>query len=169
MIISLIVAASENMVIGVGGALPWHLPDDLAYFKEKTTGHPVIMGRKTFESIGRALLGRLNIIITKNPAFVAEDPAVRIVHSLEEALEAAQAVQPSEAFVIGGGEIYKEAISKADRIYLTLVHTEIDGDTFFPDISSLFWREVSRAKHPADARHPYAFDFVVLEKRILIA
>ncbi len=179
MILSLIAAVSENNVIGREGKLPWHLPDDLQYFRTVTEGKPVIMGRKTFESIGRVLPGRKNIVITKSRVLPArrslgeggslESRDLFIVHSLQEAIDLAAKEKPDEAFIIGGGEIFKAAIKQAQRIYLTLVHTEIDGDVFFPDVSSIFWREVSRVDHSQDERHAYPFTFLVYEKRTLIA
>jgi dihydrofolate reductase len=157
--ISLIVAASENNVIGRDGGLPWNLPDDLQYFKDTTKGHPILMGRKNFESIGRPLPHRRNIIITRQADYKAE--GCDVVGSLEEAITLAG--DDPEIFVIGGGEIYKQVMDIADRIYLTRVHAEIDGDVFFPELGKE-WREVSSKFHEANARHAYAFTFLVLEK-----
>lgn len=122
--------AGKNRVIGKKGGLPWYIPEELKRFKEITMGHPIIMGRKTYESIGKALPGRTNIIITSSPNYTAQGCIV--VHSLDEALQRARA---DEVFIIGGGEIYKQALPKADKLYLTKIDTEIEGDTFFPDYS----------------------------------
>lgn len=168
MIVSLVVAASENNVIGVKGKLPWHLPDDLKFFKDVTTGHPVIMGRKTFESMGKALPHRLNIVISRTPSYYAK--GTEVVHSLTEALEEARVHLPpekreSEVFVIGGGEVFLQAMGKANRIYMTRVHTTIEGgDAFFPGIDPKVWKEVSKKEHPKDEKHEYGFTFLVYEK-----
>ena len=159
--ISLIVAASSNGVIGVDGDLPWRLPDDLKRFKALTTGKPVIMGRKTWDSIGRPLPNRQNIVITRNPAFEAE--GCDIVATPEQAIAAAG--DSDELMIIGGGAIYAIFLDKATRIYLTRVHTEIDGDTFFPGPDPEVWVEVSSTAHPADERHSAAFDFIDYVRR----
>lgn len=133
--ISIIVAvAGEKRVIGIKGGLPWYIPEELKRFKEITMGHPIIMGRKTHESIGKALSGRTNIVITSNPNYAASECIV--VHSLDEAIKVAQG-QPGneEIFIIGGGEIYKQALPEADKLYLTQIDKEIKGDVFFPDYS----------------------------------
>ena len=157
--ISLIVAVSKNGVIGKNGKLPWHLPSELANFKHLTMGHPVIMGRKTFESIGKPLPGRRNIIVTRDKGYQAENCIV--AHSLEEALATAQAAD--EIFIIGGQSLFEEALSKADKIYLTKVDAQVDGDTFF-NLDLGGWQETSSQHHPADARNQYAYDFTVLER-----
>ena len=159
--ISLIVAASSNGVIGVDGDLPWRLPDDLKRFTALTTGKPVIMGRKTWESIGRPLPHRQNIVITRNPAFDAE--GCDIVATPEQAIAAAD--DSDELMIIGGGAIYSIFLDKATRIYLTRVHTEIDGDTFFADPDTQVWIEEARTSHPADERHSVAFDFIDYTRR----
>ena len=160
--ISLIAAASENNVIGRDCGLPWSLPDDLRYFKEKTLGHPVITGRKNYASIGRPLPGRTNIIVTRDAHFSAE--GCRVVHSLEDAVEVAKQEDPEEIFVMGGGEIYALALPMADRVYLTRVHAEIDGDTYFPELDSEQWAEVSTEEHVADDRHAYDFTILVYDR-----
>ncbi|TXH08233.1 MAG: dihydrofolate reductase [Candidatus Moraniibacteriota bacterium] len=134
--ISLIAALSENRVIGNRGAIPWHLKDDFRRFKERTTGHVIIMGRKTYESIGRPLPGRTNIVITRDTG--RDIPGCIVVDSLAEALAKARAIESKEIFVIGGGQIYAEALALADRLYLTLVHAIMDGDAFFPEYSHIF-------------------------------
>ena len=160
MIVSLIAAAAENGVIGNKGMLPWHLPDDLKHFKDLTKGHAVIMGRKTFESIGRPLPDRQNIVITRNKDFRVD--GAEIVSSFEESLKKAKG---EEVFVIGGGEIYRESMAKADKIYLTRVFAPVDGDAFFPEIDPKVWNEVSMEEHKKDEKHAYPFAFTVLERR----
>ena len=161
MIISIIVAMARNRVIGKNNRLPWHLPADLKHFKETTMGHPIIMGRKTYESIGRPLPGRTNIVVTRNPEFRAE--GCTVVHSLEEALRAAE--EAEEVFVIGGATLYREALPIANRIYLTLVEADIEGDTLFPEIDSDSWEEVHCETHPSDERNPYAYSFIELKRK----
>ncbi|WP_151087982.1 dihydrofolate reductase [Hymenobacter baengnokdamensis] len=164
--VSLIVAAAENGVIGRQGQLPWQLPDDLRHFKALTMGHPIVLGRRTFESIGRALPGRTNIVVTSQSAWPA--PAgVLLAHSLPEALALA-AAQPGgeEVCVIGGGEIYRQALPAADVVHLTEVHTSIpDGDAFFAPLSPTEWREETRERHAPDDKHAVAYSFVTLRRR----
>ncbi|MBI2337646.1 dihydrofolate reductase [Candidatus Daviesbacteria bacterium] len=133
--ISIIVAvAGKKRVIGTKGGMPWYIPEELKRFKSITMGHPIIMGRKTFESIGKVLPGRTNIVITRDENFSAD--GVIVTHSLDEALQIAQSAPGNnEIFIIGGGEIYKEALPKTDKLYLTIIDNEIEGDTFFPDYS----------------------------------
>ncbi|WP_373513388.1 dihydrofolate reductase [Persicitalea sp.] len=160
--ISLIVAAAENGVIGRDNRLLWRLSDDLKRFKRLTIGHPIIMGRKTYDSIGKPLPGRTSIVITRSQDFSAE--GVLVGHSLEEAIEEAKTLGAEEIFIIGGGEIYKEALARklANKIYLTRVQTKIDGDTYFI-IPNLFdWEIIENDLHPADERHDYPFQFVDL-------
>lgn len=160
-IVSLIAAVSENGVIGSGGKLPWRLPDELARFKRITNGHAVIMGRRTWESLGRALPGRLNIVISRRPDF--EAPGAVACRSLQEALR--RAADDEEVFVIGGAALFAEAYPIAERFYLTKVHGEVPGDTFFPPWQPEDWIEVSREEHPKDERHPYAFTFLQYRRR----
>lgn len=161
--ISAIVAVAKNGVIGKAGSLPWYIPADLARFKEITMGHPIIMGRKTFESIGRALPGRYNIVITHDEGYRAE--GCRVVGSLKEAVEKAKKSEGSEEiFIIGGEQIYKEAMPLLDRIYLTKVEATVDGDKFFKFDPSE-WKQVSTEKHPADKKNQYDFEFTVLESK----
>lgn len=157
--ISLIVAVAENGVIGRDGDLPWRIAADLKFFKETTTGHPIVMGRKTHQSIGRALPGRTNIVITRDPDFAGDD--IVVVGDLEAALAAAG--DAGEVMVIGGAQIYELALPRADRVYLTEVHIAADGDTRFPDLDRGLWRETARVDHPADGGTP-AFSFVTLER-----
>lgn len=159
--ISLIAAMAENRVIGVNNALPWRLPADLRHFRQLTTGHHVIMGRRNYESIGKPLPERTNIVITRNPAYHA--PGCRVKHSLADALR--DSGDDPEVFVIGGAEIYRQAIEHADRIYLTLVHADIRGDTFFPEFDMREWRETSRTRHEADEKNPHAYSFMTYDRR----
>lgn len=134
--ISLIAALSENRVIGKGGKIPWHFSNDFRRFKERTLGHPIIMGRRTHESIGRPLPGRENIVITRDTG--REMPGCTVVPSLDAAVARAREIESREIFIIGGGQIYTEALPQADRLYLTLIHAIIGGDTFFPEYSQSF-------------------------------
>ena len=158
MIISLIVAAATNNAIGNNNQLLWKLPNDLKFFKNATWANAIVMGRKTFESLGnKPLPGRLNIVITRQQDWKAE--GVSVVHSFDDAVIFAQSHQYKELFVAGGGELYKETITKADKIYLTRVHTEISGDTFFPEIDSNKWQMHTDLEFAADDRHAYAYSF----------
>lgn len=162
--ISLIAAMTKNRVIGKDNDLPWKLPDDMKYFQQTTKGHVVIMGRKNYDSLPpsfKPLPNRTNVILTRQQGYQADD--CEVFGNLKEALEFAKSQGEEEVFVIGGGQVYKEAIAKGDRIYLTEIHTEIEGDVYFPEMDAS-WTEVSRAHHLADDRHKYAFDFVVYEK-----
>jgi dihydrofolate reductase len=161
MIRSLVVARSRNGVIGRDNKLPWRLPADLAYFKRVTLGHAVIMGRRTWESIGRPLAGRHNIVVTRDRNYRAEGATV--VGSLDEAWSAAGDVE--EAFVIGGTSLFSEALPLADRIHLTEVEADVEGDTWFPAFDRSQWQEREVARQPRDERHEYPFRIVVLERR----
>lgn len=158
--ISLIVAASANGVIGARGELPWHLPDDFAHFKAVTMGKPIVMGRKTWESIGRALPGRSNIVVTRQAGYEAEGAVV--VDSIEAALSVEEA---AEFMIIGGGQLYAELLPRADRVYLTHVDTELDGDTFFAPLDDRDWELVSAEPHAADDRHAHAFEIRQYDRR----
>lgn len=166
--ISLIVAAAENGVIGKDNQLLWRLPDDLKRFKHLTFGHPIIMGRKTYESIGKPLPGRTSIVITRSSGYEVE--GVLVVDSLEKAIDMARQQEANEAFVIGGGEIYREALVKKliNKVYLTRVQTEIEGDTFFQIPNQDEWSITSQENHPADERHKYAFQFVDLTRKVTL-
>lgn len=164
MLLSIIVAVSENQVIGSDNQLSWHLPVDLQYFKSITTGHPIIMGRKTYESIGKPLPRRVNIVITRDAGYKAE--GVQIVHSLDEAVTFCRQSAFDDVFIIGGDSIYQQALHLADKIYLTRVHAVIHhGDAFFPDLSDREWHLVSSAPLPADEKNEFACTFEVYEKR----
>ena len=160
MIISLIAAMGKNKVIGNKGKLPWNLPADMKYFRDKTRGKPVIMGRKTHESIGKPLPKRLNIIVTHDNEYKAEGCVV--VHSADEALKAAGNVE--EVMIIGGSQIYKEFLPKANRLYLTKIDSEFEGDTYFPEYKIEEWKEVSYEEHEKDAENQYDYRFVVLDR-----
>ncbi len=162
MTLSLIVAAAENGVIGRDNDLPWSLPDDMQFFRETTKGKTVITGRKNHEAMGRLLPGRRTIIITRQPDYVVE--GAEVVHSLEEALEGIGETD-DEIFVIGGGEVYRQALPKADRVYLTRIHAAIDGDVTFPDLPEGEWKCVSEEHHPVDDRHAHSFTFQVFERK----
>ncbi len=159
--ISLILAMDRNRVIGAGGDLPWRLPDDMKYFKARTMGKPIIMGRKTYETIGKPLPGRQNIVITRQREYQA--PGCTVVHSPQEALSAAGSAP--EVMITGGAEIYRRFLPQADRIYLTLIDASLEGDTFFPELAPGEWQTIWEERHDADARNPYAYRFLVLERR----
>lgn len=162
MIISIIVAAAKGGVIGKTNALPWYLPAEMAYFKQKTMGHPIIMGRKTHESIGRSLPGRYNLVITRNKKYIAE--GCEVANSLKQALEKARNSPGSdEVFIIGGAEIYKQALPKADRIYLTKVNAEIDGDKFF-NFDEAEWKQTFSEKHQKDEKNKYDYEFTTWQR-----
>ena len=157
--LSLVVAMARNRVIGAGGRLPWHLPADLKRFKEITMGRPVIMGRKTFESIGKPLPGRVNIVVTRRRGWSA--PGCRAAGTLEEAIAAAGA---GEVFVIGGGELYAAALPRADRLYVTEVDAEVPGDTHFPEVDLSRWRLVEETVREPDEKNAYRCRFRVYER-----
>lgn len=162
MIISILVAADENNAIGKDGDLPWKLSADLKYFKKLTTGHHIIMGRKTYESIGRPLPNRTNIVVTRNKELELDD--VWLTHSIEDAIDLAMSRGENEVFIIGGGTIYRQSIDKALRIYLTRVHTKIENaDTFFPKMDTQKWKVISTESHSADEKNQYDMTFEVYE------
>jgi len=150
----IVVAMTENNVIGQNGKMPWHLPADLAHFKKLTLGHAIIMGRRTWESIGGPLPDRENIVVTRQPHYVAS--GARTVHSLEEGTKG---IDNWRVFVIGGGEIYVEAISNASHLHVTMIHTTMDGDTFFPKIDEKTWTCQSSRKRPRDEKNQYDLTF----------
>ena len=150
----------RNRLIGAENRLPWHLPADLRHFKQVTMGKPVLMGRKTFKSLGRPLPGRHNIIITREPGFVAE--GCTVVHSVDEALAAGS--RNPEVMVIGGASFYAQLLPRCQRMYFTLVDGEFEGDTFFPTYDVTHWREVERRNFEADEENPFRYSFVVLER-----
>lgn len=160
--LSLIVAAGERNEIGKGGRMPWHLPADLKHFKKITLGKPVIMGRRTHESIGKALPGRQNIVVTRNTAYTAE--GCDIAHSLKEALHLAG--NAAEVMVIGGATLYGEALPLTDRIYLTRVAGQFEADTFFPHLDEGEWLELNKVHREPDERNGYACDFILLKRNL---
>jgi dihydrofolate reductase len=151
---------ARNRVIGRDGKLPWHLSDDLKRFRALTMGHHIVMGRKTWESVGRPLPGRTSVVVTRNPSYSA--PGAVVVASVPAAMTVAAA--DSEAFLIGGGEIYRAAIQSVDRIYLTQIDADYLGDTFFPELNLEEWQQISREHHPAENDLP-AWDFAIYDRR----
>ncbi len=165
--LALIAAVAENGCIGVNNKLPWYLPEDLKYFKAVTSGKPVIMGRATFDSLGRPLPNRTNIVITRNAGFSAPE-GIRVVHSLDEAIKVAEAVAHingnEEIVVMGGAQIYGQALPRADRLYLTEVKKKVEGDAFFPDWEKSLWQEVTRQDHHYEPAQ-LDYSFVVYARR----
>jgi dihydrofolate reductase len=162
--VAIIAALARNRVIGRGNRLPWHLPDDLRHFKRLTLGHPIVMGRRTWESLPGLLPDRTHFVVTRDPGYRAAGAVV--VHSLDAALAAAGG---DEAFVVGGAELYALALPRAARLYLTLVDAEVEGDVFFPPVDPAQWREVAREPHAADERHAYPFAFVTMERAVSLS
>ncbi len=163
MITSQIVAVSLNNAIGKDNGLPWHMPTDMAYFKNKTWGHYIVTGRRNYEAEGKALPGRVNIVLTRNPDYQIFDGVV--INELEEAINLAREEGESELFIVGGAEIYKLAMPLTDRIYLTRIHAEVDGDTLYPELDMNTWKEVSIECRKADETNPYDYDFIVYERQ----
>ncbi len=164
---SLIVAMAENRTIGLDGGMPWHLSKDLQYFKQVTMGAPIIMGRKTYQSIGRALPGRTNIVITRDPNFLAD--GVDVVFDLASAIRKASAIATiegkDEVFVIGGAQIYELALPLADRLYITEIHQTCSGDAWFPEIEKDAWLEMRREDHAPETPEGPSFSFIVLDRK----
>jgi dihydrofolate reductase len=150
----LIAAITDNFVIGAGGDMPWHLPADLAHFKKVTSGNTIVMGRRTWESIGRALPNRLNIVLTRQKDFVAE--CATVIHSLEELCTVETR---GVLFIIGGGELYKNAINVVDKLHITRIHTTLEGDTFFPQIDKSIWTCEESVRYPKDDKNPFDLSF----------
>ncbi|MFT7108999.1 MAG: dihydrofolate reductase [Psychrobacter glaciei] len=165
--VALIAAFAQNLVVGINNSLPWHLPEDLKYFKRTTSGKAIIMGRKTYESIGRPLPNRTNIVISRNPDFSAE--GVVIVTSIEEAIKYAESVNMingvDEVMIIGGAAIYQASLPMADRLYLTHVHASVEGDAYFPKVDFDQWKEVAREDFNKDDSNPYDYSFSVYDKK----
>ncbi|MBL4821447.1 MAG: dihydrofolate reductase [Gammaproteobacteria bacterium] len=164
--LSIICAMDEDMVIGRNNSLPWHLPEDLKHFRRTTMGKSIIMGRKTFESIGKPLAGRTNIIVTRNRDYEADN--ARIVNSLTEAVELAENIAfidgSEEAFIIGGAELYEGALPLVNRMHLTMVHAKVEGDTWFPDFDASQWEEVSSISYDEDEINPYPYSICRYER-----
>ncbi len=163
MLISIIAAVSLNGVIGKDNKLLWRLRKDMLWFKEHTSNHHVLMGRKTFESLKKPLPNRVNMVVSKSFRF--EDPKVQIFNNLEEPISFATNNGEGELFVIGGGQIYEEYLPKASKLYLTIVHTEIEGDTYFPFIELENWNILFEEEHEADEKNEYDFTFMILERK----
>lgn len=164
--LSLIVAMSTNRVIGINNSLPWHLPNDLKYFKQATMGKPIVMGRNTFESIGKPLPGRRNIVISRNPDYQPE--GVDVVRSLDEAIRLGEDIclvdGQEEVMIIGGAQIYSLALERADRLYITHVDAEIEGDAFFPEVTWENYEKIAEEAFPAEGPNPYDYRFSVYQK-----
>ncbi|KKT57907.1 MAG: Dihydrofolate reductase [Candidatus Giovannonibacteria bacterium GW2011_GWC2_44_9] len=164
--IIIIVALDQNRVIGKDGKIPWKLSADLKRFKELTMGHPIIMGRKTYESLGKPLSGRTNIILSRDENFTREsaDGCV-VLRFFGDALKLARTIDREKIFILGGGQVYEDALFSADEIYLTLVKASFEGDVFFPELDPAEWLEVSREQHKKDAKNPYDYEFVVYQRK----
>lgn len=160
--LTIIVAAAENNAIGLGNKLIWHLSDDLKRFKSLTNGHHIIMGRKTFESFPKPLPNRTHVVITRQKDYEAPEGVI-IVHSLEDAIDASKS--DSQPFIIGGGQVYKQAMTIADKIELTRVHHDFDADTFFPEVDASVWKEIANVFHKKDDNHDYEFSFLTYERK----
>ncbi|MCF6256294.1 MAG: type 3 dihydrofolate reductase [Gammaproteobacteria bacterium] len=162
MTLSLIWAMADNRVIGIENRLPWKLPADMKWFRQNTMGKPIIMGRLTFESFGaKPLPGRRNIIISRNPAYTAD--GIEVYTSLEDALQSTQ--NNEETMIIGGMSLYKQALPLADRLYMTLIHANVEGDAWFPEFDLHEWQETARNDFPADEKNPHAYSFITLDKQ----
>jgi dihydrofolate reductase len=159
--ISAICAMSENRVIGCNNKLPWHLPADLRHFKKLTLGKPILLGRKTYESIGRPLPDRCNVVITRDMDFKA--PGCVVVNSIEHALDAV--AYSEEVFIVGGSLLYQQTLSLTQRLYVTIIHQDFEGDTFFPDTDPQEWKEIEHVNYSADAENPYPYSFIVLDRK----
>ncbi len=161
--IAIVVAASENNVIGKDNQLIWHLPADLRYFKNLTMGHPILMGRKTYESIGKPLPGRTTVIITRQHDL--QMPGCIVTNSLDEAIAEAQKLD-QDVYIIGGAEIYRQAISKADTIYLTRLHHHFDGDAYFSELAEGDWETINTDKHEPDEKNKYSYSFITMKRKV---
>ena len=158
----MIAAMADDRVIGINNSLPWKLPNDMKWFRQNTLGKPIVMGRKTFESFGaKPLPGRTNIIITRDKNYTADECI--IVHSIDEAIQAAGDVE--EIMIIGGASFYEQMLPKADRLYITFVHTKVEGDAWFPEWNQNEWQQVERIDHEADEKNPHAHSFVILQRK----
>ncbi|MFC3094269.1 type 3 dihydrofolate reductase [Alteromonas sediminis] len=161
--LAMIAAMAHNRVIGANNDMPWHMPADLKHFKQVTLGKPVIMGRKTYESIGKALPGRQNIVITQQAEFTLPD--AQVLNNIDDAVTLARQSDAEEIMIIGGGTLYQAMLPHADRLYLTFIDLDVSGDTYFPDyMSAAKWRETSKESHHADEKNPHDYTFVCLER-----
>lgn len=163
MILSIIVAMAHSQVIGLNNQMPWHLPADLAWFKKNTLNKPVIMGRKTFESIGKPLPNRHNIVISRQSA-VNSNPNISWVKSIDEAIQLTKKLNANEVFIIGGGNIYNQVLPLVNRLYLTHIDAYLQGDTYFPDYLPEQWQLIYQEDHKADDKNPYPYQFQILER-----
>lgn len=161
MLISAIFAMSENRIIGKNNQLPWHLPADLKHFKKVTFGKPILMGRKTYESIGKPLPGRCNVVITKESNYQA--PGCVVVNSIEQALTATK--ESAEIFVMGGALLYHAMLPLVQRLYMTIIHQSFEGDTFFPAFNQDDWKEIERIDNAKDSENPYSYSFFILDRK----
>jgi dihydrofolate reductase len=162
--ISIIAAVAENGIIGRGGALPWRLSDDLRRFKQLTMGHTIVMGRRTWESIGRALPGRRTVVVSRSPDFRTSVDGVETATSLDQALGIAETAGDNEAFIVGGAELYRESLGRANRLHLTRVQAAVEGDTSFPDIDWNTWQLVESEEHDASEKNEYAYRFETYDR-----
>ena len=160
--LSLIAAMDDNRLIGSNNKLPWHLPADLAFFKKMTMGKPIVMGRKTFASIGKPLPGRRNIVITRDDGFVAA--GCEVAHSIDDAMALCR--DSDEVMLIGGASLYEQTLARASTLYITRIHASFDGDTWFPDFENDAWRAVNREDHDADHSNPHAYSFIKFVREI---
>ena len=160
--VNLIAAMAKNRVIGKDNKMPWHLPADLQHFKQVTMRHPIIMGRKTFESIGRPLPGRRNIVISRNQNLSLD--GAEVFHSIQEALDSCHEDGAEEIMIIGGSNLYSQTLDLADRLYLTFIDLDVAGDAHFPDWQHLSWQEIARETHSPDEKNAYNYEFVTLER-----
>ncbi len=163
MIVSAIVATAANRVIGKNNELPWHLPADLQYFKQTTLHRTVVMGRNSFESLGRPLPNRINMVVTRNPFYAAT--GCQVFHSVEEALAGAEAQGETECFILGGGEIFRQSMPYWDKLYLTDIEADIEGDVYFPEVNYAEWTEISADRHIKDDKNVYNFTFRVFARK----
>lgn len=164
--INIVVAATENDVIGKDNRLLWHLPNDMAFFKNTTWGMPVIMGRKTFDSMGKPLKGRTNIIVTRSQEMASAPPEGAVVtSSLEDAISIADETDANECYIIGGGEIFRLSMDIAHKIFMTRVHTKLEGDVFFPRIDENLWRIATAKSFPADEKHAFPYTFEIWQRK----
>jgi dihydrofolate reductase len=161
--IAIVVAVADNHVIGKDNQLIWHLPADLRHFKQKTMGHPMIMGRKTFDSIGKPLPGRTTIIVTRQQNFKAE--GCLVAHSVQAAIEIGSELDTEQVSIVGGAEIYKQAMPFVDTLYLTRVHHTFEGDTYFPELPEKEWQQISAEHHEPDEKNRYSYSFIELRRK----
>lgn len=161
--LSLIVAMDKNRVIGLNNDMPWHLPNDLRYFKERTTGHTIIMGRKTFESLGRVLPNRKHLVLTRSDKTFPEE--VEVIHTIEDILQYVKDYPQEKIFIIGGGELFKHMLPHVNTMYITEIDEQFEGDVFFPFFDEAEWKLISKEKGPKDKKNPYDYYYLVYERK----